>query len=70
MSTVHFNKGDIIKCPKGHYICEVNRDVYVGEVCDVSIFVNFKETKEPKLGDPIESCVCSKCGANWAVRMF
>ena len=67
MSKIHFNKGDIIECPNGHYICEISRDVYVHENRTYDIFINFKDTKEPELGAPIVSCTCAKCGASWIV---
>ena len=69
MSKIYFNKGDIIECPNGHYICEIGINVYVGDKFSSDAFINFKDTPEPKLGTLMNDITCNECGENW-VKYF
>ena len=54
---IYARKGEVVVCENGHPVCELARDVNLGETFDPSDLVNWKQSP-PKIGDTAPRCVC------------
>jgi hypothetical protein len=54
--------GDKVTCKNGHVICDIGRDLCVGQMQAPGDFINWQQ-KEPTVGDPV--LPCEVCGDYW-----
>ena len=60
---LYASKGEIVSCENGHEICDVSRDVYVGDLIIVNQFENWRNQTAPMPNDVIKPC--HTCGARF-----
>jgi len=53
-------KGEVVSCTTGHEVCELSRDVYIGDTVQSEQFTNWRNQKPPIAGDLIAPC--QTCG--------
>ena len=58
------HKGSQITCTQGHPICEIARDVYVGEPRSGADFTAWQQT-EPDRSTSVADIQCTVCGGSW-----
>jgi hypothetical protein len=60
-------KGESVVCLKGHPICDISRDIYVGEGRSAKDFTNWRQ-REPDRTTPVNTLRCWTCRSIWVRR--
>lgn len=57
-------KGEVVTCVKGHPICIIARDIYVGDPRQSDHFENWKDP-EPSRDANVAEITCKRCRGRW-----
>jgi hypothetical protein len=57
-------KGEVVTCIKGHPICAISRDIYVGEARMGNHFTDWQQ-REPDRSASVAEIRCERCRGVW-----